>query len=436
MEVRTRQEGGVPVVVLEGELDAYWAGEAREGLWSELERGHDRMVLDLAGLAYLSSAGLRILLQLQQRIAGLRGELALAEPQPFVREVLEASGFARALPVFDSVAQAAAFVRPTGREAVDPWSAGQERVTLEATFRFRRGEPGSTPLRVVGEADDLLYSRASPERLTTLSLDESLYTLGVGALGALPAADRASSTLLDRLGELLTVRGMAYWLPGDGRTVPDFLSAGAEKPRLPMHLLCGMTWGAGEPQAYARFTAADADAGTELGDLTRTALDWAAGQEGFTGVMGLALRADLAGLWGAALKRAPRKERAPGNGQKIIHRENIREWLHFPSEAAYAHHTLLAVGILADAQGAGFPAGPMAAAFGAPEPGCERGVMAHFHGAVFRRVPELGGDRSLGDELAHVVEQGELVSLAHLLPSTRLRAGTFGLWWIGEVRQG
>jgi anti-anti-sigma factor len=122
MEVRTRQEGEVLVVGLEGELDAYWAGETRDALWSHLERGQYRIVLDLSGLTYLSSAGLRILLQLQQRISSLRGALGLAAPQPFVREVLDASGFARALRLFGTVAEATAAVRPEGLQAAEVWS--------------------------------------------------------------------------------------------------------------------------------------------------------------------------------------------------------------------------------------------------------------------------------------------------------------------------
>src|SRR5262249_55197609 len=194
----------------------------------------------------------------------------------------------------------------------------------------------------VGHADDLLYSRASSERLITVRVGEAPYTLGIGALGPLSATGRQDGSsvvapsphrpvapshdrpgLLDRLGEVLTVPGAVYWLPGDGRQVPDFLLTTDEKAQLPMHLLCGMIL-EGSPGAYGRFTAADLDGGAELGDLTRAVLDWASRQERFAGLVGLALRAEVAGLWGVGLKRAPRKEHAPVDGQKISHRENIK----------------------------------------------------------------------------------------------------------------
>ena len=78
MEIHTQQTNNILVVALEGELDAYWAEEAERELWACLEQGHYRLVLDLDGLTYLSSAGLRVLLRFHQRITSLGGELHLA----------------------------------------------------------------------------------------------------------------------------------------------------------------------------------------------------------------------------------------------------------------------------------------------------------------------------------------------------------------------
>ena len=435
MEIHTRQVDGILLAALEGELDAYWAEEAERDLWACLERGHYRLVLDLSGLTYLSSAGLRLLLRLHQRITSLGGELILAAPQPFAREVLATSGFDRTFTVFRAVAQALAAAAPgeTAKEAI--WTTAESHTTPVGDFHFLPGEPGPARLRATGQADDFLYSRASLERLTTLNLDELGYTLGVGALGEL------GPIVLDRLGELLSLPGAVYWLPGDGRQVPDFLISdfglriadlpqsqnpisNTSYPKLPVHLLYALSL-EGPYQFYGRFAAADQEAGAPLSDLTCELMTWVTG-EGETSSspplspsphlsLGLALRADVAGLWGVGLKRSPRAEHAPANGQKINHRENIKDWLHFPTEPAYANHTLLAVGVL-----------------GAGEQGS---ASTHLHGAVFHFVPELGGDRRLEDELAQVVQQGELASVAHLLPNTRLRKALFGLWIFEDMKR-
>jgi anti-anti-sigma factor len=425
MEIHTWQTDSILVVALEGELDAYWAEEAEEELWACLEQGHYRLVLDFSRLTYLSSAGLRVLLRLHQRITSLGGELLLAALQPFVQEVLATSGFDRTLPVYEAVDQALAAVAEEVT-AEDIWATAEMHTTPAGTFHFRPGEPGPARLRVIGQADDFLYSRASLERLTTVDLSELGYTVGVGALG------EPGPIVLDRLGELVSVPGAIYWLPGDGRQVPDFLIGSDDFSRpginatevattspthtlkLPVHLIYALTL-EGSYQFYGHFTAADQEAGTSLDDLTHALLDWAATQEEYVGRVGLVLRADVAGLWGVGLKRSPRAENAPANGQNISHRENIKDWLHFPTEPAYANHTLLAVGVLTGGE--------------------QENASAHLHGAVFRFVPELGGDHGLEDELDRVVQQGELVSVAHLLPNTRLRKALFGLWMIEDVER-
>jgi stage II sporulation protein AA (anti-sigma F factor antagonist) len=431
MEIHTQQTDSILVVTLEGELDAYWAEEAERELWACLEQGHYRLVLDLSKLAYLSSAGLRVLLRFYQRITSLGGELLLAAPQPFVQEVLETSGFDRTLPVFGAVDQALAVAEEKVTEE-DAWATAEVYNTPAGIFRFRPTlTPGPSPwegegkarLRVIGQADDFLYSRASLERLTTLDLSDLGYMVGVGALG------EPGPTVLDRLGELVSVPGAVYWLPGDGRQVPDFLIGSDDFSRpgtsatevattsptsnlkLPVHLLYALTL-EGPYQFYGHFTAADQEAGTSLDDLTRELLAWA---EQGSKALGVVLRADVAGLWGVGLKRSPRAEHAPANGQKISHRENIKDWLHFPTEPAYANHTLLAVGVLTGGE--------------------QENTSAHLHGAVFHFVPELGGDHGLEAELDRVVQQGELVSVAHLLPNTRLPKALFGLWMVEDVER-
>ena len=66
------------------------------------------MVLDLARLDYISSAGLRVVLLLAKKLKQAGGALALCDIQPSVREVFEISGFLAILTVCDTRAQAVA----------------------------------------------------------------------------------------------------------------------------------------------------------------------------------------------------------------------------------------------------------------------------------------------------------------------------------------
>ena len=91
--VDTKAENAV-VVELGGRMDAASAPEAEHKLMELIGRGETRLVLDLADLEYVSSAGLRVFLLVAKRLRAARGRLALAAARDAIREVFELAGFA------------------------------------------------------------------------------------------------------------------------------------------------------------------------------------------------------------------------------------------------------------------------------------------------------------------------------------------------------
>jgi anti-anti-sigma factor len=425
MEISTRSVGNALVVALEGQLDAYWAGETERELWSQLDQGYHWLVIDLAALTYLSSGGLRSLLRVHRRLADLGGKLALAAPQPYVRNVLDISGLTHAISIYDTVPEALAAVAGGQPVADIGWAGAHEHQTAYGRYRVLAGAGGMGGLRVVGSVDDLLYSRATPDLLTSLTLAEVGYGLAVGATAESAAA------AVERLGELLALPGAIFWLPGDGRQTPDFLTGDLSGARLPVYWLNGLLL-QGPPQFYVRCAAMDVEAGIALADLAHDLLGVAAQQvQGAAPqAIGIALRGDLAAMWGVGLKRAPCAGRAPANGREISHRENIADWLHFPTEATFPGHAILGAGVIAAATSVGHPVAgcEWASIFGAPERLERPALRMHLHAAAFRPVPDLGGTSTLDEESRHVATQGELVGVAHLLPNTRLRSALLGVW--------
>jgi anti-anti-sigma factor len=110
MELREAKEGGVAVLSLSGRLDGASAAAAEEKVLALIDGGADRLVIDCAGLDYISSAGLRILLMAAKRLAPPRGKLALAAPQPQVRDVLDIAGFASLLAIHPTRSAAVRYV--------------------------------------------------------------------------------------------------------------------------------------------------------------------------------------------------------------------------------------------------------------------------------------------------------------------------------------
>jgi anti-anti-sigma factor len=84
-------EGPRPRIALAGRLDTETAPELDRALDKLLKSGHgiSRLVFDLGKLDYLSSAGIRCFVRARKAIEPAGGKVALVNPQPAVRKVLE-----------------------------------------------------------------------------------------------------------------------------------------------------------------------------------------------------------------------------------------------------------------------------------------------------------------------------------------------------------
>jgi anti-sigma B factor antagonist len=99
-----RNEDGILIMDLSGRLDSNTSPEFEEKLLGLIrEPETDKVVLDFAGLDYISSAGLRVLLKASREIKDQEGKLVLCNLKDYIREVFEVSGFVSILPISDSV---------------------------------------------------------------------------------------------------------------------------------------------------------------------------------------------------------------------------------------------------------------------------------------------------------------------------------------------
>ena len=90
MEINTTTEGTRMTIAVSGRVDTVTAPE----LEAALKFGNATcVVLDLANVPYMSSAGLRLLLAAHKTMLGNGGELQVANAQESVREVLDITGF-------------------------------------------------------------------------------------------------------------------------------------------------------------------------------------------------------------------------------------------------------------------------------------------------------------------------------------------------------
>ena len=97
MQIAEARQDGVLVISPAGRIDTTTAGTLETRLGAALAGTAPRLVLDLSGVDYISSAGLRVLLVAARQVQAAGGRLALCAMGPSVRQVFQLAGF---LPLF------------------------------------------------------------------------------------------------------------------------------------------------------------------------------------------------------------------------------------------------------------------------------------------------------------------------------------------------
>jgi len=108
MEIQNKQVNGVTLLVLKGSIDAMTAPKITAFIQGLVSKGNVKLVADLRGVDYTSSAGLRVLLGAIKETRVQSGDMRLAGVQPDVLKVLNLSGFTNILKMFDDVDAAVA----------------------------------------------------------------------------------------------------------------------------------------------------------------------------------------------------------------------------------------------------------------------------------------------------------------------------------------
>ena len=106
MELRSNKESSATVVSVTGRMDAITAPAFEKALNELIAAGETRFVVDLGGLDYISSAGLRGILAIAKLLKGKGGQVSFANVEGTVKEVFDISGFGSIFRMHDSVAGA------------------------------------------------------------------------------------------------------------------------------------------------------------------------------------------------------------------------------------------------------------------------------------------------------------------------------------------
>ncbi len=93
MNIAESREGAILVLSPEGRLDAQSAPGFQTQILERIDGGDTAILLDLAKLEYISSAGLRVILVAAKKLKDRSGKIVVCSLAEGVKEVFRISGF-------------------------------------------------------------------------------------------------------------------------------------------------------------------------------------------------------------------------------------------------------------------------------------------------------------------------------------------------------
>ena len=389
MDIVSHQSGEQLVLGITGRLDGQWSDHLENFVDERLRSGHLDIVFDMAGVSFLSSAGIRVIVGVHKKLAAIEGRLVLRNLTQQDRQVLALTGVLAHLrvEVVEPAKLEDAEPAPAGRGAPadDPSIRPHARRSLtelpaSETTRFDLFTRDAPPMvcRLQGDPSLLDGCRFSPTDCETLTLGADTIALGLGALGNDFSDSRAF------FGEFMAVGGAVACQPADGFTRCDYLVSEGDFTAQIQSLYSVVCQG--DFSHLIRFEPIEGKRSIGLTALANAALSLVD-----TPLACIAIVAESAGLIGAGLRRSP--VFVP-DAQAPFAFPAMRDWLSFSCERLDAGSTAIVVGVVGSPQHCPpallpflRPLGPTHSATESPNDGPNDGPIGHVHGSPFRYRP-------------------------------------------------
>lgn len=105
-EIKKEDRDSTTILHLTGKLDGITSPEVQENITQSLTSGAKNIVLDCANLDYMSSAGIRVLLQSYHQVGKNSGKIVLTSVPKTIEQTLYVTGFLSYFKMFNSVDEA------------------------------------------------------------------------------------------------------------------------------------------------------------------------------------------------------------------------------------------------------------------------------------------------------------------------------------------
>ena len=400
MELQAIKTANALTVKATGRLNASRAEYFLDAFMEYIRRGEHQLVIDAAGMEFLSSAGIRSLMRIHKELARVEGRFVMINTNEFVRSTLETTGLGEWL-----------------AEQI-PESFSAETETLAAANNlpdhiFLLDKDAGVKLNTMNSW--VPWQTIQKDQVKKTAFHPDSFGLGIGS----PVdQDRDNTT---RFGDFLAVCGHVVYQPPDVKSRPDYLvPAGLYIPEMQAIQLL---FAEGGMSHLLRFAPDDDHSRYPVSRLIDQALSLINAEE-----IAFVILGETDGLVGAYLTRSP-AEKAAGPAPVF---PEVREWLSFTGEPAFRGEQALIFGVAARNN----TDEPLLKALPSLE-----GISAHMHAVVFPFQPLQNGKIDLQQQIAKLFNGPPPKALLHLIDDNRPLQGlgesslVRGALWCAPVKE-
>jgi anti-anti-sigma factor len=400
LNIRKEPHGIQQKIFLDGRLDANWAGHLDDYLNGLVREGSYRLILNMSGVEYLSSAGIRILVSQYKKVKKIGGLFVLEELSTAVSDVLKMVGMISILtddtPEIPPIVSEESQFADINRHRFEKEFLSDEPMSLELT-----GNPSLSILSGYNSGDAI-----------QIKFKGNQYALGIGAIG------KDFNDCRSRYGEFIALGDAVAYKPSDGSKIPDYtVKSGRLEPEI--NALYSLLVG-GPFSSRISFEALKAGDSLSLQELVESF-------EQLTGLKKFAylVIAESGGLVGVSLSTPP------VGGKVLFEFPGIRENVNFTTEPAYSRMLTVSFGIFSRG-----PEEPLKAFLRPVSAGSA--VHTHTHTAVFPFQALPKRESSAAKMVLHLFETSIVEDVLHLINDSRdingIGDSSFkqGIAWIGK----
>lgn len=387
-----------------GRLDASRAGYLNDQINQMVRDGNYHIALDLTGIEYLSSAGIRFLISQNKNLEAVNGWCYISAMSDNVRNILSMVGLADKLSRIPDQSQTKRTETATSnRFTENDCIFSSQPLMLSAT----------TKPDFYGEPELIKQSAYGADHATIRKALSHTYGIGLGAIG------ETFEECADRFGEYIQLGKNIAYMPGDGSRKPDYIIGSGQ-------LVASVTglYGIHFRGHFSHMVAFEHEEAAQTISVSSLLSNLSGVLPKEKKSFAVLIIGESGGLIGTSLNASPVK------GRNIFSFPEVKETMNFTTEPAHLKALTVIVGIVSnDVHSAKFVR-PLV-------PGKE--MHAHLHAAIFSYIPIKKTNVDPDEVIDYLFDNAELKDIMHLTNDTREINGlgesrlAHGFCWIAPL---